>query len=69
MRQLEEFADRMDEIRRPAAARSATIWRKKDERANLRRELRDLMRMTQESPRSLRKRCASVPANSRTTSR
>ncbi len=56
MRQLEEFSQRMDEIRRrlreigndPLAS---------ERRANLRRELRDLMRLTQESPRSLRKRC------------
>ncbi|PQO37906.1 sigma-70 family RNA polymerase sigma factor [Blastopirellula marina] len=56
MAQLEDFADRMEEIRArldlirdiPAA---------KDERANLRKELRDLMLLTLESPRSLRARC------------
>ncbi|MEW4455888.1 sigma-70 family RNA polymerase sigma factor [Bremerella sp. JC817] len=56
MAQLEDFADRMEEIRArldlirdiPAA---------KDERANLRKELRDLMLLTLESPRSLRTRC------------
>jgi len=56
MTQLEDFADRMEEIRArlnlirdmPAA---------KDERANLRKELRDLMLLTLESPRSLRTRC------------
>ncbi len=56
MSQLEDFADRMEEIRArldlirdmPAA---------KDERANLRKELRDLMLLTLESPRSLRTRC------------
>ncbi|QDU76212.1 RNA polymerase sigma factor SigA [Bremerella volcania] len=56
MSQLEDFADRMEEIRarlnlirdEPAA---------KDERANLRKELRDLMLLTLESPRSLRTRC------------
>ncbi|HTN75120.1 MAG TPA: RNA polymerase sigma factor RpoD, partial [Pirellulaceae bacterium] len=32
----------------------------KDERANLKRELRDLMVLTQESPKSLRKRCQVV---------
>ncbi len=56
MRQLEEFADRMEEIR----ARLARIKRDpaaRDERADLRRELRDLMLMTLESPRSLRERC------------
>jgi RNA polymerase primary sigma factor len=56
MRQLEEISHRMDQIRarlsnltlRPGAV---------DERANLRKELRDLMLITQESPTSLRKRC------------
>ena len=56
MKQLEEFSERMSEIRsRLGAIRQQTQY--KDERANLRRELRDLMLMTQESPRSLRKRC------------
>jgi RNA polymerase primary sigma factor len=56
MKQLEEFADRMDEIR----ARLAHIRHDptaRDERADLRRELRDLMLMTLESPKSLRERC------------
>jgi RNA polymerase primary sigma factor len=56
MRQLEEFADRMEEIR----AQLAKIKHDpaaRDERADLRRELRDLMLMTLESPRSLRERC------------
>ncbi len=56
MKQLEEFADRMDEIR----ARLAKIKHEpaaRDERADLRRELRDLMLMTLESPKSLRERC------------
>ena len=56
MRQLEEFAERMEEIR----TRLATIQHDpaaRDERADLRRELRDLMLMTLESPRSLRQRC------------
>jgi RNA polymerase primary sigma factor len=55
VRQFQEMSQRMDRIRerlaglefRPAA---------KDERANLRRELRDLMLITLESPRSLRNR-------------
>ncbi|HEX4146304.1 MAG TPA: sigma-70 family RNA polymerase sigma factor [Pirellulales bacterium] len=55
VRQFQEMSRRMDRIRerlaglefRPAA---------KDERANLRRELRDLMLITLESPRSLRNR-------------
>jgi RNA polymerase primary sigma factor len=56
MKQLEEFADRMDEIRaRLAKIKHAPAAR--DERADLRRELRDLMLMTLESPKSLRERC------------
>jgi RNA polymerase primary sigma factor len=56
MKQLGEFADRMDEIRvRLAAIKHDPAAR--DERADLRRELRDLMMMTLESPRSLRERC------------
>ena len=56
MKQLEEFSQRMDEIRNDLHAIGRDPLRK-DERANLRRELRDLMLLTQESPRSLRKRC------------
>jgi len=56
MRELIAHSSRMDWLRRrlaelkdhPAA---------RDERANLRRELRDLMLITQESPRSLKLRC------------
>ena len=59
IKQLEDTADRMVDIRtrliklksQPAA---------QDERANLRRELRDLMMLTQEGPRGLRKRISSV---------
>src|SRR5580704_4745759 len=55
VRQFQEMSERMDRIRerlaglefRPAA---------KDERSNLRRELRDLMLITLESPKSLRNR-------------
>ncbi|MEX1041100.1 MAG: sigma-70 family RNA polymerase sigma factor [Pirellulaceae bacterium] len=56
MSQLEEFAERMEVIR----GRLANIEHDsaaKDERANLRKELHDLMMMTLESPKSLRKRC------------
>lgn len=56
MRQLEEFADRMATIREQLCALPDSP-QAKDQRANLRRELRDLMQLTQESPRSLRKRC------------
>ena len=59
IKQLDELADRMLEIRsrlvqiqdQPAA---------KEERADLRRELRDLMMMTQESPQGLKNRCEHV---------
>jgi RNA polymerase primary sigma factor len=59
MKQLEEFSERMHEIR----ARLAVISnhpQSKDERANLRRELRDLMMIAQESPRGLKKRAETV---------
>ena len=51
MRQMEDSVARMDEIRRRLrlmADQPAT----RDKRANLRRELRDLMVLTQESPRA-----------------
>lgn len=56
MRQMEDAVARMEEIRRHLHLmlnNPAT----RDKRANLRRELRDLMAMAQESPKSLRKRC------------
>jgi RNA polymerase primary sigma factor len=59
MKQLEEFSQRMDNVR----ARLATIRHdpaRRDERADLRRELRDLLTMTLESPKSLRERCAAI---------
>ena len=55
VRQFQEMSRRMDNIRQRLASlefRPAA----KDERANLRRELRDLMLITLESPRSLRNR-------------
>ncbi len=64
MRQLEEYLQRMHEIRQRLGQ-----WRydplAKDQRANLRKELRDLMMLTQESPRSLRRRCERVRAQFR----
>ncbi len=58
MRQMEEVSSRMDQIRaRLQQLQQGDLPLRPDERANLRRELRDLMVMTQESPRSLRKRC------------
>jgi len=56
MRQMEEAFARMEQIRsqlRCVIDTPAT----KDKRANLRRELRDLMVLTQETPESLQKRC------------
>jgi RNA polymerase primary sigma factor len=59
MKQLQEFSARMLEIRqRLLEIRDNPLAR--DERANLRRELRDLLLLTQESPRSLDRRCAAV---------
>jgi RNA polymerase primary sigma factor len=59
MKQLEEFSERMQEIRaRLAELRLDSLA--KDERANLRRELRDLMLITLESPRSLAQRCETI---------
>lgn len=57
--QLSEFAERMEEIRdRLRAIGHNPLY--KDERDDLRHELRDLMQLTQESPRSLRKRVATI---------
>jgi RNA polymerase primary sigma factor len=59
MRQMEEISQRMDHLQdriRHMIPTAAT----RDQRANLRRELRDLMTLTQESPRSLRKRCETM---------
>ena len=56
MKQLEDFASRMEQIR----TRLKIIRQDgsaKDERANLRKELRDLMMTTLESPKSLKNRC------------
>jgi RNA polymerase primary sigma factor len=59
MRQLEEFSQRMDEVQtRLDEIRHDPARR--DERADLRRELSDLMTMTLESPKSLRERCRAV---------
>jgi len=56
IRHMEDALARMDEIRlrlRHMIDNPAT----RDKRANLRKELRDLMLLTQETPNSLRKRC------------
>ena len=57
MRQLSEYAERMEAIRsRLQIIRRDPLARQ--ERTQLRRELYELMMMTQESPNSLRSRCA-----------
>jgi len=61
MQQMEEISQRMDHIQdrlRRLIPTSATA----DQRANLRRELRDLMVLAQESPRGLRQRCEKMRA-------
>lgn len=59
MRQMEDTVDRMDQIRRQLRMLLDTPATR-DKRASLRRELRDLMTMAQESPKSLRQRCESM---------
>jgi RNA polymerase primary sigma factor len=56
MAQLESYSRRMDQIQARLAAIKADVTCR-DERADLRRELFDLMRITLESPKSLRERC------------
>ena len=59
IKQLCEIADRMEWLLgRIAALEENTAA--KDERANLRKELRDLMLNTQEGPASLRRRCEKI---------
>ena len=59
IKELESFSTRMQKIKaRLDAIRDDAMCR--DERANLRRELRDLLMMTQESPRGLKTRCETV---------
>jgi RNA polymerase primary sigma factor len=64
MRQMEEVGGRMKGLR-SRIARLPKTPEMADERANLRRELRDLMVLTQESPKSLRRRCATMGAQYR----
>ncbi|HEX7447658.1 MAG TPA: sigma-70 family RNA polymerase sigma factor [Pirellulales bacterium] len=65
VRELETIARRMEELQRrlaalaePGSANTAA----KDDRANLRKELRDLMMLTLESPAALRRRCETMRA-------
>ena len=59
MKRMEEMAERMTVLQQRIAAIEANTAAK-DERANLRKELRDLMLLTEESPASLRRRCATM---------
>jgi RNA polymerase primary sigma factor len=56
MHQLEEISRQMDSLQERIAQLDGNSAAK-DERANLRKELRDLMLLTLESPKSLRNRC------------
>jgi RNA polymerase primary sigma factor len=56
MRQMEDICDRMDYLRERIRRPELSI-RPREVRANLRRELYNLMVQTQESPTGLRKRC------------
>ncbi|HJT32276.1 MAG TPA: sigma-70 family RNA polymerase sigma factor [Pirellulales bacterium] len=65
VRELEAISRRMGELQQRLAALSAPTAANtaaKDERANLRKELRDLMMMTLESPGALRRRCETMRA-------
>ncbi|MEQ8790380.1 MAG: RNA polymerase sigma factor RpoD [Pirellulaceae bacterium] len=59
MKQLEEFSQRIGVIQQRLADVEG-IAGKIDERSNLRRELHDLLMITQESPRSLTSRCEMI---------
>jgi RNA polymerase primary sigma factor len=61
MRQLDEIWRRMERLQTRIAALE-TNTAAKDDRANLRKELRDLMLMTLEGPATLKKRCAKMRA-------
>jgi RNA polymerase primary sigma factor len=56
MRQMEEISHRMEQVRN-RLSQLRTCPAPMDQRANLRRELRELMILTHESPKSLRRRC------------
>jgi RNA polymerase primary sigma factor len=64
VKQLEEMSRRMDflrsQIKRLTNEIKTGLTDREDERSSLRHELRDLMLLTQESPRSLRQRCDEI---------
>ncbi len=59
IRQMREMSERMDTLRRRIGELAGSVAAK-DERANCRKELRDLMTLCQESPRSLQSRCERI---------
>ncbi|HVX13966.1 MAG TPA: sigma-70 family RNA polymerase sigma factor [Pirellulales bacterium] len=61
VRELEQISDRMEELQ-GRLARIAGNTAAKDERANLRKEFRDLLMTTLESPAGLRRRCDTMKA-------
>ncbi|NUQ62456.1 MAG: RNA polymerase sigma factor RpoD [Pirellulales bacterium] len=64
MRQMEDISQRMDFLQRRLRELQHSPA-PMDQRANFRRELRDLMILTQESPTSLRRRCERMRAQYR----
>src|SRR5262249_49950643 len=60
IRQLREMSRRMDAVRARLSAIQDHDANRIEERSALRKELRDLMLATLESPSSLRKRCATI---------
>jgi RNA polymerase primary sigma factor len=61
MKRLGQISDRMSELEQQMS-NLKSLRSAKDERANLQRELRDLMTMTQETPESLRERVENIDA-------
>ena len=63
VKQLNQFADRMELLQHEIAdLKGQRTNAAKHQRTNLRRELRDLMLLTQETPSSLRRRCNEIKA-------
>jgi RNA polymerase primary sigma factor len=61
MKRLGQISDRMSELEQQMS-NLKSLRSAKDERANLQRELRDLMTLTQETPESLRERVENIDA-------
>lgn len=61
MKQITNFADRMELLQREISElKGQRSGAAKHQRTNLKRELRDLMLLTQETPTSLRRRCTEI---------